>query len=138
MSRRKPQDEILFCERCGISFLWPTEEQGWGEEGPRTPPPTRCAGCRYLLPGPDRERGLVKWYNGRKNYGFLTRRNAPEIYVHGSAVENNPRLTVGDLVEFSIGANERGPLAQEVRVLAPAGLHPPDEERLARPTRQRR
>jgi cold shock protein len=118
MSGRKQQDEILFCERCGISFLWSSEEQTpAAEAGVRRPQPHVCPGCRYLLPAPQRERGLVKFFNNRKRFGFITRRNAPEIYVHGSAVEGASRLGEGDLVEFSLAQTERGPAAEAVRVL---------------------
>jgi cold shock protein len=118
MSGRRQQDEILFCERCGISFLWPIEEQSQATEaGGRQPAPHVCAACRHLLPGPDRERGLVKFFNGRKRFGFITRRTGPEIYVHGSALEGASRLTEGDLVEFSLAQTERGPAAEAVRVL---------------------
>jgi CspA family cold shock protein len=118
MSERKKQDETLFCERCGISFLWIIEEQKQGEQsGQPRRTPLLCPGCRQLLPSSERERGLVKWYNGRKNYGFITRRSAPDLYVHGSALRNPQRLATGDLVEFSVGTSDRGPIAQDVRLL---------------------
>jgi cold shock protein len=122
MSGRKQLDETLFCERCGISFLWPVEEQkSPGEQRVALPAPTLCPGCRHLLPLAGRERGLVKFFNGRKQFGFLTRRNDAEIFVHGSAVSANQRLTMGDLVEFTIIQTDRGPAAGEVVVLEKAG-----------------
>lgn len=114
----KRQDELLFCERCGISFLWTGEEKkGAAAREQPTPPPLLCAGCRQLLPAAGRERGLVKWYNGRKHFGFITRRSGPELYLHSSELPPGARLAVGDLVEFQVDANERGPLARAVRVL---------------------
>lgn len=121
MSGRKQQDEMLFCERCGISFLWTSEEQKQTAAGRSGLAPTLCAGCRHLLPGPQRERGLIKWYNLRKNYGFILRRNAPDLYVHGSALLQRQRLGPGDLVEFSVASTERGPAAQAVSVLERMG-----------------
>jgi cold shock protein len=116
---RKLQDELLFCERCGISFLWTSEEQKAAiTQAEPTPVPVLCAGCRQLLPPTGRERGIVKWYNGRKHFGFITRRSGPELYLHNSELPPGTRLTVGDLVEFQVDANERGPLARAVRVLA--------------------
>jgi len=121
MSQRKRQDEVLFCERCGISFLWSNEEQqiqaaDVATDGP-VRAPSHCPGCRILLPTSGRERGVVKWYNARKHYGFIARRNTTEIYVHATALEDSQRLNVGDLVEFGIGQNERGALAEDVRIL---------------------
>lgn len=122
LSSRKKQDETLFCERCGISFLWPVEEQKPADEGRSAPPaPTLCPGCRRLLPPGGRERGLVKFFNGRKQFGFLTRRNGGELFVHGSSVAANQRLAMGDLVEFTIIQTDRGPAAGEVVVLEKAG-----------------
>lgn len=115
---RKQQDEQLYCERCGISFLWSSEEKkSRAVQGTPTTAPLLCPGCRQLLPTNGRERGMVKWYNVRKNYGFITQRNGAELYVHGSEVVSGARPAVGDLVEFQADANERGPLARAVRVL---------------------
>lgn len=107
---------MRYCERCGVSFLWTAEEQKLlpVEETQR---PDRCPGCRMLLAGPGRERGLVKWYNGRKKYGFITRTNGPEIFAHRSRFDGTGRLHPGDLVEFAVEEGEKGPMAVEVRVL---------------------
>lgn len=83
-------------------------------------PPIYCPGCRELLPTSSRERGMVKWYHRRKGYGFLTRRNAPDIYVHRSALHGGT-LRPGDLVEFALGENRQGPAAISVKVLAQEG-----------------
>ncbi|MFN8491242.1 MAG: cold shock domain-containing protein [Caldilineaceae bacterium] len=121
MANAKLQDETLFCERCGISFLWSVEEQkAVAATGEEAQPPLYCTGCRHLLAPASRERGLVKWYNAQKRYGFITRRNAPEIYVHGTELQDQRRLAPGDLVEFSLGTGDRGPLAQAVQVLEKA------------------
>ena len=119
MSTIKKRDETLFCERCGISFLWSVEEQNQAVQANEdTAKPLRyCAGCRHLLPAEPRERGIVKWYNAHKRYGFITRRRDPELYMHGSQLQDQRRLFPGDLVEFRIGANERGPAAQDIQVL---------------------
>jgi CspA family cold shock protein len=119
MSISKKQDDTLFCERCGISFLWSVEEQNQRDRANErnAKAPIYCAGCRQLLPADLRERGLVKWYNAQKRYGFITRRRDPELYMHGSQLQDQRRLFPGDLVEFSVGANERGPAAQAIQVL---------------------
>lgn len=119
MSRNRHADQMLYCERCGISFLWTTEEQRQDWEGETPPTPVLCCpGCRQLLPAEHRERGLVKWYNHRKHYGFLTRSGEPDIFVHRSALRDSARLNPGDLVEFTVAEGERGPLATEVMRLS--------------------
>jgi CspA family cold shock protein len=118
MSGRKEEDEILYCERCGISFLWSLEEQRQlAEDGQRSTAPTHCPACRYLLPSADYNRGLVKFFNTRKQFGFLIRRGAPDLYLHSSAVIGRTRLREGDLVEFRVVDSPRGPMAAEVRLV---------------------
>ena len=116
-------DRTLHCARCGVEFLWPREEQA-----PAAERPARCAACRRLLPGAARERGLVKWFNARRRYGFITRGDGDELFVHGSQVQRaeagpaagRRRLLEGDLVEFAVVESERGPQAEAVAILQAA------------------
>ena len=108
------QDEILYCANCGISFLWAQEEQ---KAEPTAKAPLLCPGCRLLVPGPSRMRGVVKWYQTRKQFGFIVRKDAPDLYVHASALLEARSLRPGDLVEFTVRDTERGPAADEVVVL---------------------
>ncbi len=128
MADVKTKDDLLYCEHCAISFLWSSEEQKQQPEMPTKMPTTKfCPGCRRLLPSVGRERGLVKWFNHRKQFGFIVRRNAAEIFAPASEIQKPQRLNEGDLVEFSVGSSERGPVAQEIRLLqstATAPLHP--------------
>jgi CspA family cold shock protein len=112
------QDEILYCARCGISFLWSREEQKWAGTMPGdSPAPKHCAGCRQLLPAAGRERGQVKWYDPRKQYGFIIRSGHPDLYVHRSAVQGSRPLKPDDLVEFAVEQTARGPAAADVAVV---------------------
>ncbi|MCC6454301.1 MAG: cold shock domain-containing protein [Caldilineaceae bacterium] len=122
MSNPHPFDQIRYCERCGISFLWSAEEQKETQKSaspkpPASQPPSHCPGCRLLLPAAGRERGLVKWYNHRKRYGFLVRRDHPEIFAHGSDIQGANSLRPGDLVEFTVETGERGPAAKEIAII---------------------
>jgi len=78
--------------------------------------PIYCPGCRHLLPMANRERGLVKWYNRRKGYGFIIRHDAPEVYVNRNAIRRG-HLRPDDFVEFTVGQNQQGPMAKKVTIL---------------------
>jgi CspA family cold shock protein len=110
------QDEIQYCARCGISFLWSREEQ---QRAGEISVPPHCPGCRQLLPAAGRERGQVKWYDPRKQYGFLIRAGQPDIYVHRSALSGRRMLRPGDLVEFRVEQTERGLAAFDVVIMQP-------------------
>jgi cold shock protein len=108
------QDEILYCARCGISFLWSQEEQKWAAGAPA---PKHCHGCRRLLPATGRERGQVKWYDARKQYGFIVRVGQPDLYVHRSSLRGGRQLRPDHLVEFGVEQTARGPAAVDVVVI---------------------
>jgi CspA family cold shock protein len=56
----------------------------------------------------DRIVGTVKWFNGSKGYGFISREDGPDVFVHFSAIRGDGyrSLTEGQKVEFSV---EKGP-----------------------------
>lgn len=124
MSKQTIQDEICYCAQCGISFVWTQEEQHVAAQQAVAPragaPPTRCPGCRLLVPAAGRERGLVKWYDRRRQYGFIVRHGQPDIYVHRSGLGDGALPQPGDLVEFVVAPSDRGPTATEVAILHPS------------------
>jgi len=54
------------------------------------------------------EQGTVKWFNGEKGFGFISRANGEDVFVHYKAIvgEGFRELKEGDRVQFSV---ERGP-----------------------------
>ncbi|HHF98207.1 cold shock domain-containing protein [Candidatus Aerophobetes bacterium] len=62
------------------------------------------------------ERGTVKWFDDRKGYGFISRANGKDVFVHFSniAQEGFKSLKEGDEVIFDVQETKRGPQAINV------------------------
>lgn len=61
-------------------------------------------------------RGKVKWFNESKGYGFISRDEGQEVFVHFSAIQGDGFRTLheGEQVEFEIENGDRGPQAANV------------------------
>ncbi len=61
-------------------------------------------------------KGIVKWFNAAKGYGFIGRPDGSDVFVHFSAVEvqGYKSLNEGDEVEFEIEEGPKGPQAAHV------------------------
>ena len=64
-------------------------------------------------------KGTVKWFNASKGYGFITRDNAADIFVHYSAVqqEGYRSLREGQTVEYTVAQGLKGIQAEDVVVI---------------------
>jgi cold shock protein len=72
---------------------------------------------RYSLM--DRERGVVKWYNETKNYGFITPdHGGGDLFFHRTDLETvEQTIEQGERVEYEIGSGAKGPQAKAIRPL---------------------
>ena len=63
--------------------------------------------------------GTVKWFNSEKGYGFLTRDNGPDVFVHFTAIQADGyrTLTEGQQVEFSVETGPKGLQAAHVKAI---------------------
>ena len=75
----------------------------------------------------ERHLGEVLWFNSSKGYGFV-KPKAPDVnegkdlFVHFHFIVQRGFKTLrkGDVVEFCVGKNANGPVAQEVKIITPA------------------
>jgi CspA family cold shock protein len=64
-----------------------------------------------------RIQGTVKWFNGEKGFGFITREDGgKDCFVHHSAIQGGgfKNLAEGDRVEFEVVQGQKGPAAENV------------------------
>lgn len=67
----------------------------------------------------EKVKGTVKWFNSSKGYGFISRQEGDDVFVHFQAIQGDGYRTLqeGQQVEFVVAQGQKGPQAQEVKVL---------------------
>lgn len=62
------------------------------------------------------EKGTVKWFNGSKGYGFISRESGDDVFVHYKAIEGTGYKTLdeGDAVQFEVEQGPKGLQATKV------------------------
>ncbi|MBN1796479.1 MAG: cold-shock protein [Sedimentisphaerales bacterium] len=70
--------------------------------------------------------GKVKWFNGRKGYGFIEGEDGQDIFVHYASIagEGFKTLNEGQSVTYDVVKGEKGLRAENV---VPAGSEKPKE-----------
>jgi CspA family cold shock protein len=66
-----------------------------------------------------KEKGVVKWFNAAKGYGFIQRQTGEDVFVHYSAIQSTGyrSLDEGAQVEFSVKKGPKGLQAEEVKIV---------------------
>ncbi len=63
--------------------------------------------------------GKVKWFDNKKGYGFITRDEGEDVFVHFSSInaEGFRTLEEGQTISFEITEGDKGPQASNVSVV---------------------
>ena len=72
---------------------------------------------KEIKAGEESMNGTVKWFNDSKGYGFISREDGDDVFVHHSSIagEGFKSLTEGDNVTFEIEQGDKGPSAVNVQ-----------------------
>ena len=64
------------------------------------------------------EQGTVKWFNDAKGFGFISRANGEDVFVHHSSIQSNGfrSLQEGQAVQFTVSKGPKGMQADNVQV----------------------
>lgn len=62
------------------------------------------------------KKGIVKWFNAEKGFGFISVEGEDDVFVHFSAIQGDGFKTLeeGQKVEFEVVEGARGPQAENV------------------------
>ena len=65
-------------------------------------------------------RGTVKWFSDDKGFGFISREDGEDVFVHHSGIAGQGfrSLKEGQEVEFEVTQGQKGPNATNVRPVA--------------------
>lgn len=64
-------------------------------------------------------KGKVKWFSNQKGYGFITREDGKDVFVHHTAIQGEGYKTLeeGQEVEFDVTQGPKGEQATNVTKL---------------------
>ena len=61
-------------------------------------------------------KGTVKWFNESKGFGFVTKEDGGDVFIHYSAIQGNGFKTLAEVqaVTFDVVDGPKGPKAENV------------------------
>ena len=100
----------------------PEPAAGQPAKAPAAPRPAAAPATKPVSrgePSGARSRGTVKWFNTSKGFGFISRDDGDDIFVHFRAIrgEGHRVLVEGQRVEFTVAQRDKGLQAEDVVIL---------------------
>lgn len=108
---------IALISGCLSSYWVGTAESG-GSPAPSRPKRKKTAPASSASKGP-KETGNVKWFSASKGFGFITRDNGEDIFVHFRSImgKGHRILREGQRVEFAVTEGTKGLQAEDVTAI---------------------
>ena len=107
-----PQTAV--CQRCGRGFvIVSTYRDLLRRRGIKVKTPVSCATC-FRKNGPlPKSRGKVKWFSGRKNYGFIATEEGRDVFLHKEQIisDDGVEPQPGQTIQFHEQMAAKGPEA---------------------------
>lgn len=107
---------IIFIVTALAGSIFATNPVGSKTSSPSRASSTSTTSSASSASGGDRETGTVKWFNVRKGYGFITRDQGEDIFVHFRNIEGKGRRAIleGERVSFIVTDGDKGLQADNV------------------------
>ena len=115
---------FISCTLASVTF---NSEVGLSSEGdkPASVPAKSKPKAKVVAPSASatvsgsRDEGVVKWFNSSKGFGFITRSDGQDVFVHFRSIRGEGRrfLRDGQSVQFETGQGDKGLQAEDVVVL---------------------
>jgi cold shock CspA family protein len=107
------------CQRCGIGFTVTPNYRGFlARCGAKVIVPVLCPRCFFKVGPLPKQRGRVKWFSPRKQYGFIITERGEEAFFHRNQLcaGSGDRPHEGQRVRFHIHHAIKGPEALNVEL----------------------
>jgi CspA family cold shock protein len=113
------QATVVVCKRCGTSFILSPNYRDWlARRGVKVIQPMLCATCFSKVGPLPKQRGVIKWFNPHKHYGFIDAEEGEDVFFHQEQiVEGGGEAHEGQRARFHVRYAEKGPQALNVEVL---------------------
>jgi cold shock CspA family protein len=114
------QMSVVECTRCGSSFILSENYCDWlARRGVKVIQPMLCPTC-FMKVGPlPKQRGVVKWFNPGKHYGFIGVEEGEDVFFHQRQIIGSDERETheGQTARFHMRYAEKGPEALNVELL---------------------
>lgn len=106
---------VLLVFLLSLGAAWLAQRLRQVQRQPARHKKSRSRKVQAVSDGP-REQGQVKWFNASKGFGFITRDNGEDVFVHFRSIrgEGHRMLKDGQRVEFAVSMGSKGPQADDV------------------------